>query len=236
MYIKLYWKYSSICNIFFRYRFRLYHLKWVNITSKHQYILLSQEPNSPNNFHTQSLHLYYQYLWPGEGYLHKSFFWVANIQQQQDFTHVRMAYVCSQRCKTATWELSRYKKYSERVRSSPTGRVWRIYGGRARHLVKTTLMPYPKPVNTNNYSRIAGNRAYSVNVIQNPWQNPSDIDIRHLTEHKCAKSLVERDWNGIIYYTYDVAKTIIRASFIQCIKNYTSRADTDVCKTHNVRF
>lgn len=89
--------------------------------------------------------------------------------------------------KTATWELSRYKKYSERVRSSPTGRVCRIYGNRARQRVKTTLMPCPEPVNTNDYPRIASNTAYSVNAVQNPRHCPPGIDIRGLTTYKCAK-------------------------------------------------
>jgi len=89
--------------------------------------------------------------------------------------------------KTATWELSRYKKYSERVRSNPTGRVCRIYGSRARQRVKTTLIPCPEPVNTNDYPRIASNTAYSVNAVQNPRHCPPGIDIRGLTEYKCAK-------------------------------------------------
>lgn len=102
--------------------------------------------------------------------------------------------------KAATWELSRYKKYSERVRSSPTGRVCRIYGGRARQRVKTTLMPCPVLVNTNDYPRIARNTAYSVNAVQNPRHCPAGIDIRGLTEYKCAKpQLIEHGATNVSF-------------------------------------
>lgn len=115
-------------------------------------------------------------------------------------TYVWLAYVWRGAGKTTTWELSRYKKYSERVRSSPTGRVCRIYGGHARQRVKTTLMPCPEPVNTNDYSRIAGNTAYSVNAIQNPRHCPPGIDIRGLTEYKCAKpQLIERGATSVSF-------------------------------------
>jgi len=92
--------------------------------------------------------------------------------------------VCVEPVETATRGLSRYKKYSERVRSSQAGRVCRIYGSRARHLVKTTLMPCPEPVNANDYSgRIAGNAAYSVIVLQHPRHCALAIDIRVLARN-----------------------------------------------------
>lgn len=67
--------------------------------------------------------------------------------------------------------------------------------------VKTTLMPYPEPgVNTNDYPRIAGSAAYPVNAVQNPRHCPAGIDIRGLTEYKCAKpQLIEHGATNVSF-------------------------------------
>lgn len=98
---------------------------------------------------------------------------------------------------------ARYKKYSERVRSSPTGRVCRIYGGRARHLVKTTLMPCC-PSREGEHERLLPEsretRPTRSTRVQNPRHCPPGIDIRGLTEYKCAKpQLMEGNRNRLVY-------------------------------------
>lgn len=75
----------------------------------------------------------------------------------------------------ATWEVSRYKKRSEHVRSGSGGRECRIYGDRARHLVKTTPTLCPRPVNTNDYSRNAGTIVVESRSPRKPCR-VSDID------------------------------------------------------------
>lgn len=113
---------------------------------------------------------------------------------------------------------ARYKKYSERVRSSPTGRVCRIYGDRARHLVKTTLMPC-WPSREGEHERLlsesrATRPATRSTRVQNPRHCPPGIDIRGLTEYKCAKpQLMEGNRNRLVYqYTRaDIESTMPQA-------------------------